>query len=196
MDTLLDHLRLATRSQHQALHQHPLLLACQENRLDIHDYGNILSAFYYPWQLLEPCINKISITDLQICLKERFRLLNNDLQVLGVNKSHHKPLLCLTTADACLGVAYVLVGSSLGARILASHIKTALPNASMYYMSQSATAAGWPLLARHLQKHVANQHPETITMAQNTFNIIEQMLNAYHSDAEVNKSIPLACSEM
>ena len=184
MVSLLHALRQATRTQHECLHHHPLLVACQERRLNLAQYGTMLRAFYAPWQYLLPAIDQLPLSEIKPHLIQRASLIENDLAELNIPCTALKKsekLQCLN-ADECLGIAYVLLGSSLGATTLVECIKTSLPDAPIRYMSHSPKAAGWPLLVHFLQAQNAEQNPGTVRAAQNTFGMIEAALEEVDTD--------------
>ena len=179
MDSLLCALRQTTNTQHERLHNHPILLACQKQQLHLTQYRTLLRAFYAPWKALLPNISRLPLPVLRHQLKERASFLEKDLtQIKGFDTAiaQAENPQCLTAGE-CLGVTYVLVGSSLGARTLVECIKTSLPNAPIDYMSHSPKAAGWPQLVGFLQQHNEEQYPGAVKAAQTAFEMIEASLN-------------------
>ena len=80
---LLAMLRLNTQAYHQALHQHPVLVSCQDNTLDEKRYIHMLKAFYQPWKKLVPGIENLQVPGLQPLLEDRYHALKKDLKCLN-----------------------------------------------------------------------------------------------------------------
>ena len=177
---LLTALRRATDDAHQALHAHPLLVACLADRLDEGGYRRMLQAFYAPWQTFLPRVGAVPLRALQPGLIHRAQALRADLTTLGIDPptaeepGHKLP----AGEDALLGACYVLVGSSLGATLLRAHVKAALPTAPHAYFSISPREAGWPLLLAHLRTLAARHHPTALPAANGVFQHIQTALSS------------------
>lgn len=177
MSDLLTALRQETGVIHNALHEHPILIACQEARLNTQEYIHILKAFYAPWLDLIPAVESVPLPALRTCLATRAKALGNDLDDLNI-KVHTPTQRANFTECELLGICYVLVGSSLGATQLRKSIRSALgPVVPISYMSISPKDAGWPLLAGHLRSLEADQYPKACLAAKNVFECIQMELS-------------------
>ena len=177
--TLLNALRTETSEVHTALHLHPIMLACQEKRITLSEYHHMLRAFQAPWLMLSSCISEFPIQNLKAFLKTRADTLNNDIEQLETETAPNttKTTHLSSSQDSLLGIAYVLVGSSMGASLLRKCLHAALPDAPMRYMSMTAQESGWPLLATELGELETHTFPGACKAASDTFAFVNQQLD-------------------
>lgn len=178
MSNLLEALRQETRDIHTALHENPILKACQENKLSLSEYVHMLTAFYEPWKKIIPSIEHVPIDDLKPLLVHRHQLLYSDLKALNVDEEilapEETPVL---NQDELLGACYVVIGSSMGATQLSQNVKTALGNQPISYLSMSPKEAGWPLLSGFIKSRDTSDFPETSSYAREVFELIQTELS-------------------
>jgi len=179
MSNLLETLRKETRDLHNSIHEHPILLACQESCLNINEYSNMLKAFYLPWQTLLPAVKKVPIDSLQTCLFKRAEAIQSDLKSLNINpnKLENSDVLLNPSEDELIGICYVLVGSSMGASILQKKIRKNLKTVPISYLSLSPRESGWPILSSYLKTLVSHDYPKAAYAAQNVFRMIHKELS-------------------
>ena len=178
MDSLLVALRQETKDIHLALHKNSTLKRCQENKLDLGEYVQMLLAFYQPWKKLMSSLDDVPIKDLRPVLAKRHQLLYYDLINLNVDEK----TLALQKKEQLsqgqlLGIGYVVIGSSMGATGLSQNIKKTLGDQPISYLSMSPKEAGWPLLSSFLKSKEVKDYPKTSTSARNTFKLIQTYLS-------------------
>jgi heme oxygenase (biliverdin-IX-beta and delta-forming) len=116
---ILDELRLATRDVHDRLHRHTGFAALQDQTITKASYGALLARLYGFYQPFE--------STAQI-VPTRTRWLESDLSTLGVTKEqvarlpHCRAMPALTYSEQITGSLYVVEGSALGGRVLASRL--------------------------------------------------------------------------
>lgn len=147
--TLLDQLRGATGQVHQELHVHPLMNLLSTGQLTEASYRDLLVAFARPWSPLMAHLSDFPMDGLKHVLAHRFEALKNDLQVLGHALVHQDA--SLGEQGELVGMAYAVVGSSMGAQSLSGLVAQSLPDAPRAYLSMSPKVAGWPVVAAQLR---------------------------------------------
>ena len=180
MENLLNLLRKETTELHHALHQHPVLLACQEGRMDQTAYIHLLKSFYHPWKQLSPHIDSVPIPSLRPKLKLRSAAIQNDLIKLKVDQNFLDATTTKKTLnkESLLGICYVMIGSSMGAGMLSASIKKSLGDVPVSYLSMTPKEAGWPELVGSLRILDANDYREVGTAALETFKLIQNQLSS------------------
>lgn len=173
--SLLSALRRETSQVHHALHRHPLLVACQEQRLDRAGYTRMLAAFWTAWVTLVDGLAFVPVVGLTPRLALRADALRSDLSALGVDTTtlESSKSLAIRNQAQALGASYVLVGSSLGARQLCQSVASTLDDAPNAYLSVSPKAAGWPILVSYLRSLRAAGSSDALSMAKASFRSIE-----------------------
>ncbi len=180
MENLLSKLREETTELHLALHQHPVLQACQEGTMDRAAYIHLLKAFYSPWKLLSPAIDSVPIAALKPKLQFRAKAIHHDLVHLKVDQKVLKltnPQKTLTK-EKLLGICYVLIGSSMGAGMLSASIKASLGDVPVSYLSMTPKEAGWPELVGSLRTLEAKDYPTAAGAAVDIFQLIQDQLSS------------------
>jgi len=182
MSSILVALRQETKEIHADLHGNPVLKRCQENKLDIDDYIQMLLAFYQPWKELIHSVEQVPISNLQPLLLQRHQLLYNDLIALNVDKIMlASEKTAVLSQDEVLGMCYVVIGSSMGAIQLSQNIKMSLGNQPRSYLSMSPKEAGWPLLSSFLKSTDAKDFPKASITARKVFKSIYEHLSSVSS---------------
>ncbi len=179
MRNLLDMMRQETTELHHALHEHPLLMSCQQGTMNKAEYVHLVSSFYKPWQLLIPSIDQVPINSLVPKLHARANAIRDDLNFLHVEKSIVEIGIPVSTLskDKLLGMCYVLIGSSLGASMLCAKIKDTLGDVPMSYLSMSPKEAGWPELVGALRSLDVEKFASAPAAACDTFALIGKELS-------------------
>lgn len=180
MENLLTLLRKETTELHHALHQHPVLQACQKGMMDQNDYLHLLKAFYHPWKQLAPNIDSVPIASLKPKLKLRSAAIQSDLTKLKIDQNFLDATTIKKTLNkgSLLGICYVMIGSSMGAGMLSASIKKSLGDVPISYLSMTPKEAGWPELVGSLRALDADDYSEAGTAALETFKLIQDQLNS------------------
>lgn len=178
MSNLLDNLRKETNTMHMALHVHPVLRLCQKKRMDRAGYIRLLKAFYSPWKLIVPSISSFPIEALRSKLLLRADAIQDDLLSMNVDLTLHSAATKnVLNEEEMLGIAYVIIGSSMGAAMLSDSIVAALGNVPISYLSMSPKKAGWPELSLELRSLSTEKFPQTAHAAKKTFDLIHKELS-------------------
>ena len=133
----LDRLRDATRVQHSAIEQHPLLESFVGTGPDRESYAALLAAFREFYRVLEPRLGSrlaASLPDsLRYCYQWRLPLLSRDLHdlrfpfvTLSLPGKGVRPVPTLASSEHLLGTLYVLEGSTQGGRVIGPRILRSL----------------------------------------------------------------------
>lgn len=180
MKNLLTRLRQETTELHLALHQHPVLQACQKGTMDRAAYIHLLKAFYSPWKILSPAIATVPIPSLRPKLNFRAKAIQHDLVHLKVDKKFFEstPPQPRLSKEELLGICYVMIGSSMGAGMLSASIKASLGNVPVLYLSMTPKEAGWPELVGSLRTLDAKDYADTAIAAVDTFQLIQDQLSS------------------
>ncbi|MFD0992404.1 hypothetical protein [Tenacibaculum geojense] len=178
MESLLNSLRYSTSKVHSAIHNNHILNACQEKKITLNEYKQMLWAFYKPWRDLIPNINKLKIPELKPKLVIRHHKIYDDLIHLNINPSN----LVLNNESQLsekeiLGILYVVLGSSMGSKQLATNLKQTLKNIPYTYLAMSPKEAGWDILTNYLKSQTDSDYSVSNKAAITTFKIIDLELS-------------------
>ena len=152
MIALLSQLRQATAQVHERMHEHPFMLATFGDAWSRPRYAHFLRAMAPPWRALEDALHAPAsplITQLAGLISPRHALICGDLTALG------EPLPAAPSGSAALregevlGLAYTMVGSSMGARLLLKAVRERDALAPTRYFEGPGAPSDWPPL-RHL----------------------------------------------
>lgn len=175
MSNLLDTLRQQTSKKHMALHEHPLLKACQMQKMDTAGYIRLLTAFYSPWKLVLPNLSSVPIEPLRSKLELRGKAIQKDLLELGISTEHSTETK--VSEGKLLGICYVVIGSSMGAAMLSTSIRNSIGDVPVSYLSMTPKQAGWPELSSSLRLLHKDDYPEAGIGALETFAQIDYQLS-------------------
>jgi heme oxygenase len=162
--TLRSQLRSATATLHEQVD-------AQFSRYALHSrasYGAFLQAHARALFGLEAALEAAAIDSLLPDWHERRRrhLLHQDLTALALPVPLALPLQMRLDPDACWGLAYVLEGSRLGARLLLKRVcATPWPGqqAALNYLQQAGDSTLWPRFLSHLEQAEARLDPAAVT---------------------------------
>lgn len=162
--TLRDQLRRATAPLHEQVD-------ARFSRYGLHtraSYGAFLQAHARALFGLEAALEAAAIDTLLPDWAERRRrhLLRQDLTALALPIPLALPLSTRLDPDACWGLAYVLEGSRLGARLLLKRVSaTPWPGqqTALNYLQQAGGNALWPRFLSHLEQAEARLDPAAVT---------------------------------
>jgi heme oxygenase (biliverdin-IX-beta and delta-forming) len=183
MTTLDQHLKEYTREEHAALEKKFLHIIRKINNST--DYGAFLVRLYGYYFALECVLNPYlenSAIDDYPSRRKSHRLVD-DLK--RINEEHHPIELCNSLPEvesfhAALGVLYVLEGSTLGGKIIASIISSRLGSTdgfSFFLSYGNGTAEMWSRFRSHLQKpYTHEQQEEIVRSATVTFSTFKNWL--------------------
>lgn len=178
MSNLLEKLREETRDLHIALHVHPVLKLCQQQQMNKESYIRLLKAFYSPWKLIVPSISSFPIEALRPKLLLRAEAIQDDLLNLNVDITVFSAINeKMLDEQELLGMAYVVVGSSMGASMLSASILASLGNVPISYLSMTPKKAGWPELSATLRNNNTADHSVATSAAVSTFSLIQTQLS-------------------
>lgn len=148
---ILQRLRLETRSQHEILDQHALMVQLMSPELTQSLYGNLLKKFLGFYQPLEPMLARYHHwSALGLDLKERRKTprLLQDLTALNMMTTEW-PLAAppdwIHDEASALGTFYVMEGSTLGGQIITRHVAAHLgltPDRGLAFFSSYGEAVG------------------------------------------------------
>lgn len=194
--TLMQSLKQATRKQHDQIEENPLTKAIVDNTINRHQYETLLERFYGFHKAVESSLTNVN-HDWQtygIDIQERLKApkLHQDLVDLGFSDEAVAQLpLCqdlpqLDSFAQCLGLLYVLEGSTLGGQVLLRHLRKTLPFAEKNKAVSYFNAYGveglkekWLNLQQALNQY-AEQNPklqeQILNAAQDTFTKLDKWL--------------------
>lgn len=183
MKSLLEDLREKTTDVHKELHKHPILLSCQQSRITVEEYRHMLKSFYKPWQKLIPNLIKIPQSTFKNLIVNRYNLLKSDLVKLKVENHfiNYESDIILNEVQI-LGYYYVLLGSSMGSKLLKNKIISTLSDVPIEYMANTPQECGWFLLLNDLKNYDANNYKESTFAAIDAFNEIKFELSKFKVD--------------
>jgi len=158
--SVLDALRLATRSRHAKLASCRAMVRLLDSTYSVSEYRAHLGRLLGLFEPLERSVARAAgPSDLASSL-QRARDLREDLITMGATTTEVDALercrrLPQIPAQGLLGYSYVILGSSLGARIIVKQLRTVLgPSASLQFYGdeKGCYAALWPIFLRSLEE--------------------------------------------
>ncbi|MBX2799438.1 MAG: biliverdin-producing heme oxygenase [Myxococcales bacterium] len=136
-------LRAATDAAHRALHHHPFMVQrFFAPQMTMQTYAAFLQAFAPPWSSLHTC----AVVGMA-AHASRWPALARDLAELGHEGQRGQPL---STPDQALGYAYVLIGSTRGAKALRTRVRSQLPDAPTAFLDPDGADEAWEAVLDHL----------------------------------------------
>lgn len=153
-------LREVTRDVHERLHVHPLMTRHFLTGLSAQSYACFLDAFVEPWARLEAATvyaASAHLDALRASIVSRRAALSADLSDLPATPSRPDEAASLSRADSpgsaadgavdgvgeFVGLAYTLLGSSQGARVLRREVLAQWPQAPVRYLTRSPSELLW-----------------------------------------------------
>lgn len=184
--SLSTRLRQELRSLHDMVETNPRLALLMSPKLSIEDYVAILARLYGFYRPLEECLSG-SLKQLPSVLRSepRWPRIEADLAWWGVPSAELSvasaaSLPRLENADAATGVAYVLEGASLGGRIIAAHLQTALglsaSNGMSFYAESSRKASHWQHVREALDRIPDASHELVLAGAARTYQSLHEWM--------------------
>lgn len=181
---LLESLRSATADAHARVEAHFATLLSPAPTLDT--YARFLSAMHAFHGAAEPLLESVDGWEslsppLPRAPRRRLWALERDIDALGLSRTTAR--CALPRADdlaSALGVAYVVDGSMLGARVLHRHLSTRLPTNAFAFLSAQGDETV-PLFKAFVaalahQAAKAGGEERTIAAAVGTFEALERHL--------------------
>jgi len=179
-------LREKTRPHHQAIERNRLLTELLRPTLTRDVYTEVLARFYGFLKPLEELLLQNGVeAGLEALLKDRLKtdLLEGDLGQMGVDVDALRRIpLCseLPACDRpskCMGILYVLEGSTLGGQMIAAAVKNSLgidtgSGAAYFNGYGTSTRTMWEGTCRLLEKYdqgTETERAETVAAAADTF---------------------------
>jgi len=158
---VLEALRLATRSRHAKLASSRAMARLFESTYSVCEYRAHLGRLLGLFEPLEGCVARAAGPSDLACSLQRARDLREDLLIMGASSKEVDALercrnLPPIPAQGLLGYTYVILGSSLGARIIVKQLRTVLgPGASLQFYGdeKGRYAALWPVFLRSLEEN-------------------------------------------
>ncbi len=144
---LAQHLKAATRADHQRLDHQFLLARLLAKSLAVADYAATLAALHGPQSALEAlCRSHLECLEGAPALSGRSQALVADLDDLGVDPLPLSLALPDATSPARLvGIMYVLEGSRLGSMVISRQLHANLPAATpRRFFAGSGDPLRWP----------------------------------------------------
>ncbi|MCL5049587.1 MAG: biliverdin-producing heme oxygenase [Firmicutes bacterium] len=165
-DDLLAHLRQATSAPHQALERSALMRQLLQSSLSRERYIQVLTVFAQFYQQVDDCFRSASNLPNGYTYQPRLSWLLRDLNAMNAETqfdsgqpSWRHQFESATTNEQqamLLGFAYVVEGSSQGAKIIAPKVAKLLkltPSTGLAYFSAQADGPhAWPVLLKHLSQ--------------------------------------------
>ncbi len=125
MNSLLETLRQETKTQHEALHVHPLLAPLTSNDITLPEYVSALQAFHHAYKLMEAQQRAVvpGLPDAPT-----LEWLGHDLQQQGAAPRvlRDVPYPAADTPSKRLGYLYVKQGSTLGGQVISRNLERRL----------------------------------------------------------------------
>jgi heme oxygenase len=144
---------------HQALHIHPFMTKAFFTALTAGSYSRFLNAFAGPWHALEAALPS---HPLQGIVTPRLAALCADLRDLG-----HAPNPGSDadwSEDEVYGLAYTLVGSGMGSRVLVKRVRAQWPEAPVRYLSADV-GPEWRQLLGVLEQSTSDDRAQRAAVA-------------------------------
>ncbi len=184
--TLLDDLRAATRSQHEALHDHPLLAPLNRPDLTPAQYRDALSAFHVFYRAMES--RRTVATPDGVPDAPVLDWLAHDLEAAGAaTLSLDFDPLPIDSEARLWGYLYVKQGSLLGGAVMSKNLNRAMglrPGVDQLFFAGygAETGARWKDFIENLYGR-ASSLPQSaiIEMAGASFQAIAAVCDAVHS---------------
>jgi len=183
---MLEALREKTRPHHRAIEQNRLLSELVRPTLTRDVYREVLARFY---GFLKPLKDKLlrngAETGYEALLRDRLRteLLERDLAQLGIDADALRGIPLCTELPACdkpsrcLGILYVVEGSTLGGQMIAAAVKNSLGidagSGAAYFIGYgTSTRMVWEETCRVLEEFgqgTETERAEAVAAAVDTF---------------------------
>ncbi|MBM5573711.1 biliverdin-producing heme oxygenase [Deefgea sp. CFH1-16] len=190
---ILEQLKLKTRKQHSRLHQHPLLKGITQSGYSLARYIQLLKAYYEIYSAIETVLlQRQSQFNLDFDYQARYKLpwLQADLKDLESPPTMSHPTLAnetsgiITTPEQWLGAAYVLEGSTLGARVISACLQKTLrisPQFAGHFFNAYGlnTSKYWLEYQNFLASHPIVATTEITAAASQTFGLFNKGLDFY-----------------
>jgi len=129
-DVLAMRLREETRTAHQGIDQHPLLLPLMQDTLTRPHYALVLQTLFWVHSPLQHAFTQaLQQAGLEYELADRVGWLYSDLSHLGVTPTTAVPPWSApvpTNAAELTGMLYVIEGSTLGGQVISRRLATSL----------------------------------------------------------------------
>lgn len=185
MEKIEDRIPLSLRirqdlsAMHTMVEAHPRLAILISPNLMSADYIGVLARLYGFYLPLEEALlaNQTWIPDV-LRSAPRWPRLAEDLSWWGVNTSSlpvapAAKLPSVHTAEAAVGVAYVLEGAALGGRLIAQHVqktlKLELPHGISFHAEGNKAASHWNRVREALDDYPDHSHEAIIASAARTY---------------------------
>lgn len=185
-------LRERTTVSHREVEAHPWMRNLLMPALSREQYADVLYAFLAWYRGLESWLHPVAgawppdRVATRWSYQPRVPALEHDLSVLGgAPRSFPMPHVA-SEADpsAVLGVLYVVEGSTLGGRVIANRVRTALGPAVPVGHFLPGDGAAWPAFVELMDAHAAHFDPVlAVEAACRTFDGLKRHLDACESVA-------------
>lgn len=187
---LLESLRSGTAQLHIALEKRLPFFSLSLNHAR---YQRLIQAYYGFYSPLERCLKESGELPIDIDFSERFKtsILRSDLLALGLRDEliaslpQCDSLPPMDSAEACLGVLYVVEGATLGGQILRREISARLnlsadSGAAFLDVYGINTGRRWREFTDYLASSTFDAHARQIVVsaAQDTFACFERWLDS------------------
>lgn len=157
--SVLEALRLATRSRHEKLASCPGMVRLFEPNYSISEYRRHLGRLLGLFEPLERSIAGVAETSNLAFSLQRAGDLREDLLIMGTTRKELDALercQCLppVSSQGLLGYSYAILGSSLGAKIIVKQLRNVLgPGASVQFYGdeKGRCATLWPIFLQILE---------------------------------------------
>jgi len=161
MPRVLEALRLATRSRHAKLASCRAIMRLFDSTYSVSEYRAHLGRLLGLFEPLERSVARAAEPSNLVNSLQRARDLREDLLMLGATTTEVDNLercQCLPPipVQGLLGYAYVILGSSLGAKIIVKQLRTVLgPSATLQFYGdeKGRYAALWPIFLQSLEEN-------------------------------------------
>lgn len=175
-----------TRSQHERLHHHPLMISLLGEHFSQQAYTCLLLSYQCLYQQAESRRQQLNVWP-ELTLARAVSQLNADLDQLQCQLTAPPAdnlFHWLDSEASCLGMLYVFHGSRLGNRLIHQHLASTYPTFPCAFFSDyrpgkwSAHQDSWPILLQSLQKSFPPAQADAmVSAAQTTFDAVYQQLS-------------------
>lgn len=179
--TLIDKIRQETKAIHSRLDKIELTKQLMRKDVTIKNYADYLQCFYALHVIVEPVLYKqAAIVFPDITKNQRLESLLKDLKTLGISEFQVEfPVVeKYFSPNAVLGALYVMEGSRLGGRHIASFLRDNLTDQKDYsfYFLEEKPDVGWATIFERLSACKQNESEEIIESAIYMFKFVEELL--------------------